>query len=171
MSSMIGKQIRDEREALGITRRDLAKRAGISASTLARIERGESMPRLDTLDKLIYQLKMTTGRRNNSSFSLRDNGDIDRKKFKSLVRNWREETAHISSTTRIAMHPAYQKIIGMGPAAIPLLLRELENDPDHWFWALRAITDDDPVKAQDRGNLEKMTGAWLTWAKMKGYEW
>lgn len=38
------------------------------------------------------------------------------------------------------MHPAYQQIIGMGPAVVPLLLNDLVRTRSHWFWALRAIT-------------------------------
>jgi len=33
---------------------------------------------------------------------------------------------------------AYQQIIDMGLAVIPLILRELEQRPNHWFAALRA---------------------------------
>jgi hypothetical protein len=38
-------------------------------------------------------------------------------------------------------HPAYQQIIGLGKEALPLLFGELRRAPDHWFWALRAITE------------------------------
>jgi hypothetical protein len=60
------------------------------------------------------------------------------------------------------MHPAYQQIIGLGPAGVPLLLRELEREPDHWFWALRAITGEDPVPEEARGRLREMAAAWLS---------
>lgn len=69
----------------------------------------------------------------------------------------------------MAMHPAYQQIIGMGPVAIPLLLRELQKSPDHWFWALKAITDVDPVPASERGRQKQMAAAWLRWGKEHGY--
>ena len=92
-------------------------------------------------------------------------------KFRVLASEGRSEMAHMSSITEMAMHPAYQKIIGMGPEVLPLLLRELEQDPTHWFWALKAITDADPVEPQDRGRLKQMTDAWLSWAREHGYEW
>ena len=66
------------------------------------------------------------------------------------------------------MHPAYQAIIGMGAPVIPFLLRELATVPDRWYWALCAITEEDPVPAKDRGNSEAMTRAWLEWAKARG---
>src|SRR5258708_441748 len=53
-------------------------------------------------------------------------------RFRHLVRLWLDETANISSIEDMVAHPAYQEIIGMGPAAIPLLFEELERDPNHW---------------------------------------
>ncbi len=47
--------------------------------------------------------------------------------------------------------PAYQEIIGLGPAVVPLVLRELEQRPAHWFSALRALTGADPMDPADRG--------------------
>ena len=91
--------------------------------------------------------------------------------FKNLVQEWRSAVAHKSSVTEMAIHPAYQKIIGMGPAAVPLLLRELEQKPDHWFWALGAITGEDPVKPEERGRIKLMAQAWLKWGRERGYEW
>ncbi len=86
-------------------------------------------------------------------------------KFARLAEQWRAETGMLSSLNEMAMHPAYQQIIGMGETAVPLLLRELARTPDHWFWALRAITGADPVPAADRGKLPRMAEAWLKWGK------
>ena len=85
--------------------------------------------------------------------------------FARLARKWKAETAFLSSATKMAMHPAYQEIIGLGQSAVPLLLGELASDPDHWFWALEAITGIDPVPAADRGYMRKMTEAWLKWGQ------
>ena len=51
--------------------------------------------------------------------------------------------------------------------AVPLLLRELEKEPVHWFEALKAITSDDPVAAKDWGNIPAMTSAWLAWGRSR----
>ena len=45
----------------------------------------------------------------------------------------------LSEPTKKLKHPAYQQIISMGEAALPLILRELERNKDHWFLALMAI--------------------------------
>lgn len=91
--------------------------------------------------------------------------------FARLADRWRRETAMLSSVTQIAMHPAYQEIIGMGQDAVPLILRELEQRPDHWFWALRAITSADPILPEQRGKVDEMAAAWLTWEREQGYQW
>ncbi len=70
-----------------------------------------------------------------------------------------------------SMHAAYQRIIGMGPAVVPLILRDLEQKPDRGFWALRAITGDNPVKPEQRDRRSQMTQAWIEWGKEHGYEW
>ncbi len=66
------------------------------------------------------------------------------------------------------MHPAYQQIIGMGDRALPLIFKDLRREPDHWFWALQAITGENPVSEQNAGDLEAMTGDWLVWASTHG---
>src|SRR5947207_2727773 len=45
--------------------------------------------------------------------------------FRSLETKWRDETAHLSSITDMVLNQHYQSIIGLGPAVVPLLLREL----------------------------------------------
>lgn len=91
--------------------------------------------------------------------------------FTKLVNQWRKETRGISSTTELVLHPAYQQIIGMGEAVVPLLLRELEKKSGQWFWALKAITREDPVPSEYRGRTKDMIRIWLEWGRSKGYKW
>jgi hypothetical protein len=73
----------------------------------------------------------------------------------------------------MVMSPSYQRIIGMGGRAVPMILRELENsgdDPDHWFWALEMITGEDPVPVAAYGDTVRMAQAWLSWAQGR-YAW
>jgi hypothetical protein len=82
-------------------------------------------------------------------------------KFRRLASVWRAQTAYVSSSSDLVAHPAFREIVGMGPAVIPLLLRELENRTGPWHRALRQITGADPVPPADRGNLDKAAEAWL----------
>src|SRR5580692_3377864 len=68
-----------------------------------------------------------------------------KEKFDKLASQWRHNTAFSSSVTEIVLDPSYQKIIGMGIAVVPLILQELQNEPDHWYWALAAITGANPA--------------------------
>ena len=89
--------------------------------------------------------------------------------FERLAAVWKQETAHLSSLSMIAEHRAYQEVIGMGKEAIPLILRDLENAQAQWFWALRSIARESPVRPEDRGDVDAMTTAWLDWGKRRHY--
>jgi hypothetical protein len=93
----------------------------------------------------------------------------DQKRFRALVKRWKEDTGHLSSAARMAQHPAYQEIIRMGPAVVPLLLAELKRDSDFWFAALREITKENPVPAQSAGKEKEMARAWIEWGRKRGY--
>jgi hypothetical protein len=84
-------------------------------------------------------------------------------RFRALASLWEEETAPLSSITQKAIHPAYQEIIGLGRDVLPLILRELQQRPAQWFWALRAITGENPVKPEQQGRVREMASAWVQW--------
>ena len=88
--------------------------------------------------------------------------------FEQLKRDWKEKSRYLSNTAQIAMLWPYQKIIGMGPAVVPLILLELEREPDHWFWALEAITGENPVSERARGKVREMAEMWIHWGRNKG---
>ncbi len=91
-----------------------------------------------------------------------------RVRFEALAQRWREETEFHSAASALFMHPAYQEIIGLGPAVLPLMLADLEKTHDHWFWALRAITGENPVPAEERGKVERMAERWVDWGRARG---
>ena len=74
----------------------------------------------------------------------------------------------MSNTAQIALVFFYYQIIGMGPKVVPLILRELEKETDHWFWALEAITGENPVKEDDAGDMRASARAWLEWGRRNG---
>ena len=98
-----------------------------------------------------------------------ERGAETREAFEKLTSEWKDETIHLSSPASIAMHPSYQQIIGMGTAALPLILQDLERAPAQWFLALRAIARESPVRSEDRGDIIAMTRAWLDWGKRRQY--
>jgi hypothetical protein len=89
-------------------------------------------------------------------------------RFDALAARWRDETEFASASSALFMNPAYQEIIGLGPAVLSLILRDLEETHDHWFWALRAITGENLVPDQERGRVDQMAERWLEWGRTKG---
>jgi transcriptional regulator with XRE-family HTH domain len=45
--------VNQARRAAGLTQRELSRRTGVPQSAIARIERGQQVPRADTLEKLL----------------------------------------------------------------------------------------------------------------------
>jgi hypothetical protein len=90
-------------------------------------------------------------------------------RFRRLEAAWVAATGVLSDDADIVEHPAFREIIGMGEAVVPLMLRDLEQRPRLWVWALPQITGEDPVPVPDRGNIARMSEAWLRWGKAKGY--
>ncbi len=90
-----------------------------------------------------------------------------RLRFEELVQGWKRDTEHISSLSKTVMHPDYQKIIGMGEPVLPFIFDELQRRGGHWFWALHAITQEDP--ARGCAGFQEAARAWLRWGKSHGY--
>jgi hypothetical protein len=91
-------------------------------------------------------------------------------RFNRLSAEWKKDTFLLSKISAKVLHISYQKIIGMGAAAVPFILKDLkDNGPNHWFWALHAITEENPVPKNMTGNIAAMAEAWLLWGNKKGY--
>jgi hypothetical protein len=84
--------------------------------------------------------------------------------FNDLAATWKYDTRATSMVYEIVMHPAYQKIIGMGPKALPFIFKDLASETAHWFPALEAITQESPVPQAEFGDVEAMRTRWLEWA-------
>jgi hypothetical protein len=91
--------------------------------------------------------------------------------FQKLAQEWRASRGPATTVRTMTQHPAYKAIIGLGEPVVPLLLGELDREPDHWFAALRAITGANPARPEDQGDLEKMAESWIEWGRANGYQW
>ncbi len=90
-------------------------------------------------------------------------------RFDALVSQWKDDTRPLSSITAMIRHPAYQEIIGMGQAVVPLLLRELQREPDFWFSALHVLTGENPMLPEHQGKVSEIAADWVQWGKERGY--
>ena len=90
--------------------------------------------------------------------------------FQELANQWRHDTGHFSFVGQMITHPAYQSILAMGEPAIPLILKELQSGPYHWFHALSIISGESPhIPNEDRGRIRAISKIWIEWGRMKGY--
>jgi hypothetical protein len=86
--------------------------------------------------------------------------------FDALSAQWLRETSIESDPERIIFHPSYQRIIGLGPQVLPFILSDLKKYHHHWFWALTALTGEDP--AEDQVTVGGAAEAWLAWGRSHG---
>ena len=86
--------------------------------------------------------------------------------FNILAARWHRDTRYLSSASKMAMHPAYQRIISLGHRVIPLILRDLQQTHSHWLWALYVLSEfQDP--APEGATFEEAVAAWLDWGRTK----
>ena len=89
--------------------------------------------------------------------------------FQTLAQKWHKATGYMYNIAKAAEHSAHQQIAALGEPVIPLLLHELEKQPDHWFIALHTLTGAQPVPHEHRGRISKMAEHWIEWGRQNGY--
>ncbi len=65
--------------------------------------------------------------------------------------------------------PRFKRSSARATPSFRFCCRDLAQKPRLWVWALPDITQADPVPLSDRGNIAKMSAAWLDWARANGY--
>lgn len=95
--------------------------------------------------------------------------DALRDRFARFSAQWKQESQFMSNTAQMALLRSYQSIIGMGMAAVPMILEDLRREPDQWFWALESITLENPVPPSAAGKVEEMARAWVEWGIQAGH--
>ena len=92
-----------------------------------------------------------------------------KEEFDALASIWYRETRMLSFIRQKAIHPSYQRIIGMGKEALPFIFGELAKGKGDWMWALECITrlPKNPVPAG--ATYKEAVRIWLQWATEHGY--
>jgi hypothetical protein len=92
--------------------------------------------------------------------------DIARKnKFQYYCKRWKLETAGSSSPDKKCANKNYLSILTLTKAALPLVLAELEREPDDWFLILELLAETNPVAPEDRTSFKRTREAWLKWGR------
>lgn len=71
-----------------------------------------------------------------------------RERFQRLRDQWKAESRYLSNTAQMALLAPYQRIIGMGTVAVPLILEELRREPDNCFGRWRPLRKKTPFQAR-----------------------
>jgi hypothetical protein len=95
-------------------------------------------------------------------------GSPMKERFERLAAAWRNDIQFSSSLSEIFTNKNYQSIIGQGITIVPFILNDLKNGPDHWYWALAAITGANPAQHAPPGDITAISAAWLDWGKTSG---
>ena len=83
-----------------------------------------------------------------------------------LIDDFARQTEVVSSTSMMLEVPTAAKLIEIGNDVVPALLRFLKREPSVGIMVLlERITGENPVPANQRGDLDKMAKAWLRWAR------
>lgn len=85
--------------------------------------------------------------------------------IRELLQIWHDDTAMHSSISAIANHGSYERIVNMGDAAVDQLLLSIHEHTTRCILALTDITKENPVKAENRGNLKRMAQDWVDFSK------
>ncbi len=88
--------------------------------------------------------------------------------FDELVAKWTIAIGPTSSSTKIAGHPAFRRIVAAGTEAVPFILRSIKSEPSLLVLALHEITGENPVPRAARRKLSEMAKAWIAWGEKSG---
>ena len=153
--------LRDLEESLARKLEERAARHGVSAEEEHRRILRESLLQTGSKSSLEDYLL---------SIPPRGEGNPLEVEFLQRALRWKAQTALHSSIAKKAQHPDYQRIIGMGEAVVPLILRWLKHEPDFWFEALVAITGEQPMRPEHAGDIGALAADWLEWGRARGYD-
>jgi len=88
-----------------------------------------------------------------------------KKRFDFFKEVWKSETLFSSSISEIINNTAYRSIIGLGQGVIPFIIEDLTLNDNHWFYALEALTGNNPIKESHKGFVPLMKNDWIEWAE------
>jgi hypothetical protein len=86
-------------------------------------------------------------------------------RFRRLAGQWKNAVGSASDPKDICGVSFFHELVRMGDDILPLVMRELDADPFHWFEVLAEITGEDPTRPGDAGDVTAMTAAWKQWAE------
>ncbi|MCW3000540.1 MAG: hypothetical protein JWN65_4089 [Solirubrobacterales bacterium] len=87
-------------------------------------------------------------------------------RFVELFDSWTKRTMLTSSLTELIYDIDFQRIIALGPQAIPHLLSHLPQRPVPIFYAMNLLVDEPPVN--ETATADEAIAAWQQWGRDRG---
>jgi len=72
-----------------------------------------------------------------------------------FIQKWKNETKYYLFSNEIHNSEYYQAIIKLGKDVLPFIFAELQKESGHWFYALKQITNENPLKESSKGILNQ----------------
>lgn len=85
------------------------------------------------------------------------------KEFRRLTKQMEGRLGPTSRLREWLFSEEYVAIVGLGPRVVPHLLVDLRKHVRPWFFALRALTRQDPTVGVSPGNFEELARHWVAW--------
>lgn len=87
--------------------------------------------------------------------------------FQEYKENWLRQTDFLSNMLEITNNYYYQQIIALGEDVIPLIIKDLKYEENHWFVALEKILGFTPIKNEHKGIYKLIKSDWLNYLEEK----
>lgn len=91
--------------------------------------------------------------------------DDEANRFERDAAEWERKSEPMSVVRDMTALPEYQRIIGLGPVAVPLIIERMRTRPGHWFAALKSITNENFGTM----TVPDATRCWIEWYDSGGY--
>ncbi|MES2649610.1 MAG: hypothetical protein V4717_22215 [Bacteroidota bacterium] len=89
-------------------------------------------------------------------------------RFNHLAKEWKMETKGLSLAASKITNDHYLAIIGLGVTygdrIVKLILNDLSNSTAYWHYALKKITNQNPVPKEFITDVDRTRHFWLEWA-------
>ena len=102
----------------------------------------------------------------NSEYLRIELNDEARVYFDMWRNQWLDETKYNSNISSSMQHPLYSKILSLGDIIVPFLIMDLRENKTHWFYALTALTGENPILKEHSGQVDNMIADWVKWAEV-----
>ncbi len=95
--------------------------------------------------------------------------EVVARRFQVLVTRWNAATRYRSNINALRSHPVYRELVNLGDPAVPLILAEVEREPNVPGSSCSPRSLGRTRYPALAGRVNAMAEAWLDWGRRRGY--